>query len=88
MAKRTKGTVPWKVWVPAMLALRIEMRYIDPATGKPQYAARSHMITALLFEFDRVASELEQTKPELVREVINRMIAEAEAKAQNEEVFP
>lgn len=78
MATRNKGTIPWKIWLPAELALRTELRYVDPVTGKPIYAARSHLIVALLEEFDRSVSSLEQENPGLVKALVARLIAKGE----------
>lgn len=78
MARRAKGTVPWKVWVPEELALRTELRYLDPMTGKPIYAARSHLITALLLEFDKAVTPIERERPGLVKNLIERIIREGE----------
>ena len=78
MAHRSKGTVPWKIWVPAELALRIELRYLDPVTGKPKYAARSHIITALLMELDRELATLDDIKPGLVGALLERLATAGE----------
>lgn len=39
---------PWKVSVPATLAGKIEYVLLDPVLGKPLYASRNKLLTALL----------------------------------------
>lgn len=80
MARRNKETVPWKIWVPAHLALKIELLYCDPMTGKPNYGARSHLIVALLTEFSNTLDHLNRTKPGAIKSLVERMIAEGEQK--------
>lgn len=47
---RRKGapTVPWKVLVDQTLALKVELRFVNPETKKPNYGARSKLINTLL----------------------------------------
>lgn len=84
MATRNRRTVPWKIWVPADLALRFERRYIDPVTKKPQYAARSHILTALMYEFDEAVNRTEQDNPAIIRDVVARLIREGEERVARE----
>lgn len=49
MARRRNGpSVEWKISIPQELALRIELLFYDPANRKPDYGARSALITELL----------------------------------------
>lgn len=62
--------------MPAELALRIESRYCDEVTGKPDYGIRSHLIVALLQEFDKATMHKEATNPGYIRRLIERMSKE------------
>lgn len=79
MSSRNKGTIPWKIWVPAELALRIESRYCDEVTGKPDYGIRSHLIVALLQEFDKATMQHETTNPGFIRRLVERIASEEAA---------
>lgn len=49
MAGRRRGpTVDWKVSLPSDLALNIELLFYDPINKKPDYGARSALVTKLL----------------------------------------
>lgn len=74
MASRNKGSVPWKIWVPAELALRTELRYCNPITGKPNYGVRSHLMVALLREFDKAVDRL-NADPGAINRLVERLIA-------------
>ena len=78
MAHRNRETRPWKIWVPERLALRIELLYCDPLTGRPNYGARSHLIVALLNEFADNLDRANQVSPGVVKRLVERMIAEGE----------
>ncbi len=76
MAARNRNTVPWKVYVPAELALKIELRYCGPS-GRPDYGARSHLVVALLREFERVTQATE-VPIDFMNNLISRLIRESE----------
>lgn len=82
MSRRKGNGVRWKIIVPEALALRIELRYVDPTTGKPDYGARSRLITALLEEFDSVVSPLEKENPGITKRLLERLVAETKLEEQ------
>jgi hypothetical protein len=41
-------TKAWKLHVPATIAGKVEYKLFDPILGRPHYAARSHLLVALL----------------------------------------
>ena len=52
MASRRRGpAVEWKVSIPQALALDIELLFYDPVNHKPNYGARSVLITQLLTNY-------------------------------------
>jgi hypothetical protein len=52
LAVRRRGpTVEWKVSIPQNLALDIELLFYDPVNHKPDYGARSALITQLLSNY-------------------------------------
>lgn len=77
MPSRNKGSVPWKIWVPAELALRTELRYCNPLTGKPNYGVRSHLMVALLREFDSALARMNISNENgAITRLVERIIAE------------
>jgi hypothetical protein len=68
---RRNGSVPWKVWVPPELAIKVERLYLNPLTGKPDYGARSHLITALLEQF---ISESHKHEEGVVRKLVQSLV--------------
>lgn len=65
---RPKASVPyveWAIIVPAPLAFQVEIRLVDPVTGKSAYGARSQLIQALLFDWiEKQKSAAGPTAPE------------------------
>jgi len=52
MQRRRAGPkVDWKVSIPAELAMNIELLFCDPGRNKPDYGARSALVTHLLEQF-------------------------------------
>ena len=41
----------WKVALPATLAGQVELLLLDPITGRPRYASRSHLVARLLADW-------------------------------------
>lgn len=78
MARRNTETIPWKIWVPAHLALKIELLYCDPVSGRPNYGARSHLIVALLTEFSNNLDLHKRVKPGAIKDLVDRMIVAGE----------
>lgn len=48
MHKGDERTVKWKLPIRVSLAARVESRFIDPMTRKPQYGMRAKLINTLL----------------------------------------
>lgn len=44
----TDRPTEWKLSIPSSLAARIELRLVDPLTGKPKHGARSRLVNELL----------------------------------------
>lgn len=78
MARRNRETIPWKIWVPERLALRVELLYCSSVTGRPNYGARSHLIVALLEEFVRSLDANDRATPGAIKAFVDRIIAEGE----------
>lgn len=62
MAVRRKGKfIVWRVTIPADLAVAFELQLVNSATGKPDYGARSQLITELLNSYmERLRAEAAQ----------------------------
>lgn len=76
MSRRRQGKkVVWKATVPQDLALRIELRYCDESTRKPDYGARSRLTTALLRIYDEaIITGAQDLSPTYVTDRIHRML--------------
>lgn len=49
--RRRGPTTEWKVSLPSELALNIELLFYDPSSRKPNYGARSALVTTLLQQY-------------------------------------
>ena len=70
MTRRKGAFVKWKSSIPEEIALRVELRLYNHADGKPEYAARSALITSLLEQWladcerkDKEANNLVEVNP-------------------------
>lgn len=64
MGTRRSGTmILWRIYVPQELAVQIELQLADPLRDKPEYGARSQLVTYLLQEhLNRVHAEHQARK--------------------------
>lgn len=75
MARRRKGPKAiWKCHISEELALRTELRYLDPITKRPDYGARSRLVEQLLTIFDEVMSKAEDERPEYVKDKLEQLL--------------
>lgn len=49
--RRRGETVLWRIYVPAEIAIQIELALADPIRGKPIYGSRSQLVSALLQDY-------------------------------------
>jgi|CXWL01.1.fsa_nt_gi metal-responsive CopG/Arc/MetJ family transcriptional regulator len=64
MGTATKGRkIIWRLWLPEEIAVAIEVRCFNPATGKPDYGARSQLVAELLRRYLAETSETESSLP-------------------------
>lgn len=68
MARRRKEeSTEWKVSIPSWLAWEIEVICYNPVRGKPDYGARSQLITELLIQhLNRLKKHQQQQHKETV----------------------
>jgi hypothetical protein len=52
----------WRIYVPQELAVQIELQLADPLRDKPEYGARSQLVTYLLQEHVNRIHEQRQLK--------------------------
>lgn len=78
MIRSSEPSAQWKVTIPKRIAARVELRLIDPRTGRPMYAARARLLEVLLNDF--LENETYQ------QEVLGRMDEDTEQDLDTEQV--
>lgn len=62
--RRKEESIYWKVAIPSWLAWEIEAVCYNPVRGKPDYGARSQLITDLLIQhLRRMKDQQQEPKP-------------------------
>ena len=61
--KNSEPHTTWKLSIPVSISAQVEHLIMDPISGKPGYAKRSHLVTALLRRYLREINFNPQSPP-------------------------